>query len=744
MIARQWWQQKVTQRPATLAACGCFVSLSIFVPTARGAGGFAEFLLQDNFQYAYGLAVGDLNGDGRPDITAADATRGEMSAFVNQGSGSFSRFFIKQGESGWFERHSIGDVNQDGKPDVVVVKNQTGQLVWFGNPGAPIQSLTWTRNVISSDFSHAYDVDLADFNNDGRLDVAASSWMSGRFAWFENPGPGGTAWTSHLLDEGLAETRTVRAADFNGDGRPDVLGTSRTDNKVVWYENPGQPFSQTWSKRSVDTVSNFPTHGQPSDIDGDGRMDIVMAFGFESASPEEGHVAWYENLDGNGITWQKHLVGSLPNAFETVAGDLTGDGNLDLVATAWGSNGQLVWFENPGDPTATWIKHVVKDNWSRANSVVLADFDLDGRLDIVAAAEQGSNEVRWWRNELPAPEVGPHWNVNSSGDWNVASNWSGASVPNAVGAKARLFSAISSSKTIYTDTAVTLGTLRFNNANTYVIAGSGTLTLDGGGAAALVEVQAGTHKINLPLTIASDTTLDVATGATLKISDPVVIASGKALTPAGAGSVVYESTITLEPSSSITLASASHVPALTLQGVSSAVVATHTGVSPTLLQVDSLSIDPGSKLDLKNNALLVSASPSAVRAMIKDGSIDSTSATLTQDLGYLDAGSGKTSVMYTLLGDLNLDQQVDSLDFSELVAGYGMLSGAHWRDGDVNYDDKVTTVDFNALAGNFGVPFAGVPSLGSVVPEPGALLLCFMALGWLPYARRRPKSRPAR
>jgi hypothetical protein len=70
-----------------------------------------------------------------------------------------------------------------------------------------------------------------------------------------------------------------------------------------------------------------------------------------------------------------------------------------VAATAWGPNGQVVWFENTGDPRQKWTRHVLKEKWVQANSVLIVDLDNDGRLDIVAAAERGANEVRWWRNE---------------------------------------------------------------------------------------------------------------------------------------------------------------------------------------------------------------------------------------------------------------------------------------------------------------------------------------------------------
>lgn len=385
-----------------------FIAVAGVCPIATfAAESFTEHLLQDGFGYAFGLAVADLDGDGHPDITAADATNGngQISAFVNQTDGTFNRFFIQQGESGWVERHAIGDIDKDGKPDVVVVKNQAGKLLWFSNPGDPIETQAWTKNVLSEDFGTAYDVALADFDNDGWLDTAASSWTSGSFALFKNPGQTGVEWTPSIVDDGLGETRTIRVGDFNGDGKLELLGTSRTDNLVAWYESPDDPFNQAWVRHDIDNTTGLPTHGEPFDMNGDGHMDIVMAYGHESNVT--GEIAWFENLDGTGTAWEKHSIGTLLAAFDVAVGDLTGDGKPDVVATAGGPNGQIVWFENSGDPTAAWTAHALKDQWPGANSVLLADFDLDGRLDIVAAAEHGSNEVRWWRNEMvPTPEPG--------------------------------------------------------------------------------------------------------------------------------------------------------------------------------------------------------------------------------------------------------------------------------------------------------------------------------------------------
>ena len=72
---------------------------------------------------------------------------------------------------------------------------------------------------------------------------------------------------------------------------------------------------------------------------------------------------------------------------------------LALVAAAWGEKGRIALFKHDGDPRGKWSMQMLKENWPLANQVILADLNGDGRLDIIACAERGSNELRWWRNE---------------------------------------------------------------------------------------------------------------------------------------------------------------------------------------------------------------------------------------------------------------------------------------------------------------------------------------------------------
>ncbi len=376
---------------------------------------FSEHLIMDNYAYPYGIWAADLDGDGDLDLTSADyRPHDKLYWFENDGSGNFERHFIQKDDPERLERHMVGDVNNDTRPDVVIVKNLYGHLLWFQNPEeAGIRDL-WKRHVITTRLAGAYNVDLSDLDADGDLDVAASSWrMGNQFAWFENPGildlgpptqlrhEEGQEWAKHMIDDSVAETRCIRVTDVDGDGDEDLMGTGAAAGFVLWYENSGDPKSKGWKRHLIDTASR-PMHGNAVDMDGDRDPDLVLALGSgrSSEAAESHQVVWYENdgtpADGR---WPRHLIWRpLPNAFEAVAGDLDGDGDVDVAATSSGDPGKVVWLENSGDPKSDWAYHSLKSSWPDAIMCIMADLDGNGRLDL-AAVSLGANEFRWWRNE---------------------------------------------------------------------------------------------------------------------------------------------------------------------------------------------------------------------------------------------------------------------------------------------------------------------------------------------------------
>jgi hypothetical protein len=405
-------------------------------PPAASALRFTEHVIADKYDYAYGVVAADFDGDGDLDLTSQNVVGGQVNLssmwwFENDGKGGFTRRLIHKddGDIGWYERHTVGDINGDGKLDVAVVDNKFGRLVWFANNDRPSDG-PWKRFVITTKTPRVYDVTLADLDGDGDLDAADAGYANGQNCWYENPGPDGwdREWVRRVVGDKMSEARTIGSGDFNGDGRIDLFAASvgaekvpleLTDVKdhgssIVWYENSGQPATEPWKKHTIDSTSRAPIHGHPVDLDGDGDLDVVMAHGMRAELlPDDKHdVAWYENVGspGKGTQWKRHAIGKLPFAFEAIASDLDGDGDLDVVASAWAKGDRVVWFENCGDPRGTWTAQVVADSFKSANQVIAADIDGDGRPDLAATADSGSSRVvgaqqlRWWRNEGKADE----------------------------------------------------------------------------------------------------------------------------------------------------------------------------------------------------------------------------------------------------------------------------------------------------------------------------------------------------
>jgi hypothetical protein len=387
---------------------------------------------------------------------------------------------------------------------------------------------------------------------------------------------------------------------------------------------------------------------------------------------------------------------------------------------------------------------------------------------------------------LDSPPSQATYTQTGSGDYNVSGNWSGA-IPNAVDAEADFLGAITANHTVYSDTGITLGKIVFNNANTYVLTGAGSLKLQTSTGSALVDAQAGTQKILLPTEIASNTVLQAESGATLIMGGPVTIDPGFSLSEAGAGSVQFQSTITVDTGASAALAANSHAAGLSLANASTAALISETGSTKTALELDSLSIGTGSTFDLKNGELVVqNGSLSTIQQSVASGynasgkswggtgitsstaagdtshltavgviqNIGTTGSALYSTFGGLPVSANAVLLKYTYYGDTNLDGTVDGTDYSRIDSAYETEQTTStkvggWVNGDFNYDGVVDGSDYTlidnafnsqgaAISAELSSPTAQVTAQiagqtrTSAVPEPASLgMLLMVATGLL-------------
>jgi hypothetical protein len=362
-----------------------------------------------------------------------------------------------------------------------------------------------------------------------------------------------------------------------------------------------------------------------------------------------------------------------------------------------------------------------------------------------------------------SPPLNSTWALDGSGDWNVGGNWANGSVPNAVGAAAEFFGSITSAQTVFTNTPVVVGSMAFNNANTYVIAGAGSLTLDATGTAnATIDVQTGSHKINLPVVLNDNTTANVASGL-LTIADPLNL-NGKTLTKSGAGSLSIISTVTGGSAPGIinvaggtanidfrigTPATASTAATANVTvNVSTAAAKAKFGADQILRRMHTFTANAGDQeIDLAGHIVRVYGADNAAEELsiyndIKsarlsagghDGIYDSTSPGSNYSVGVTDQATDAHGDLHVLTrltrnGDATVDGIVNLSDFNRLASNFGQ-SGKLWDQGDFNYDGIVNLTDFNLLASNFGLAASSLDgptpqdwsNLAAAVPEPSAL-----------------------
>ncbi|MCO4773437.1 MAG: VCBS repeat-containing protein, partial [Deltaproteobacteria bacterium] len=236
-----------------------------------------------------------------------------------------------------------------------------------------------------------------DMDGDGDIDLVIADQAADTLFLFDNDG----SWTQTAIAS-IDAPREVELADFNRDGALDiVIAAQGSVDDVIVYLNDGTggfPATGTvvGSPNNPDAVSVF-------DLQGDGDMDILYDSG-------AGPVRVARN-DGPGAGWATSgdvLAGN--NSTDSAFGDIDGDGTPDAIVVQYGS-GEVHWH----DPTNNWAWNNIATGLSGAYSVAPLDADRDGQLDLLVAHRNpsaGSNFVTLLTNEL---DTGASWTQTDAG-----------------------------------------------------------------------------------------------------------------------------------------------------------------------------------------------------------------------------------------------------------------------------------------------------------------------------------------
>jgi hypothetical protein len=272
---------------------------------------------------------------------------------------------------------AFGDVDDDGDVDIVVNRRRIQYPAT-----TPLEPSIWVNDGSGGFREHRHLLPLdamaprfqfVDYDHDGDLDLIASSEPFGLIL-LTNDG------TGRFLDESqrrlggfpIAVPRQFCLIDIDHDGDKDILIDDAYTNMVL-YLNDG---SGNFHGIQQQLMFNSASGPHPIDVDGDGWEDVLMLNNTQLYLTRPGQTSM---LPGN------HLLPSTSTPLTTQnlqIADFDLDGDLDLIAKIAGGNGLICYWENTGngfvDRSATMPIYPLTSNYAG----FLADFDLDGDLDV--------------------------------------------------------------------------------------------------------------------------------------------------------------------------------------------------------------------------------------------------------------------------------------------------------------------------------------------------------------------------
>ena len=290
----------------------------------------------------------------------------------------------------------------------------SGPYVYFGPDYTKYREIYPAETVnpsraypVESWVEHAYD-----FTGDGWPDVLTTSHEGRNGAvLYVNPKGESRRWEKHQVVP-IVQSEITLLRDVDGDGKPELVYVAEG---FIRYAKP-DPANPTgnWIVRSISERGSWPAHGLGvGDINGDGRMDIVDAYGWwEQPAPGSNQETWTYHPEAFGRSTRTGAGGTV-----TAVYDVNGDGLNDIVTSLQAHGFGLAWYEQKRDASGkiSFVQHMIMDDYTTKNAggvtfselhgAAVADVDGDGIPDFIVGKRYWSHQDDFFDPDPYGPPV---------------------------------------------------------------------------------------------------------------------------------------------------------------------------------------------------------------------------------------------------------------------------------------------------------------------------------------------------
>lgn len=385
--------------------------MDITVPPTLGPSGALNYL----------ALTGDIDGDGKVDLIVSSYdsflfARSPISIYRNIGGGGIIAYDTPVVCTSSFGARNIrlADLDGDGKLDIVVAASGSGRISAIRNLSTP-GNINMALNVNLALTTGAYETAVADFDGDGRLDIAAACFSANNIQVYRNkmtgsPTAGFTnsgSFTGYHVDfpAGTGPV-SIAAADFDGDGKMDLVISNNGSDQLTILKNNSVVDSFMFSTAATITVPSQPLQVVTADFNNDGKSDIVVpCFGASSIVVLQNN-ATTGTLNSSSFSSPVSYPLST-GGFGVAIGDVNGDGKMDLVTSNFFADSFTVLRNEMTGATINASSFVYDSSYFVGAGygplgITVADVDGDTKADVITANNFNNRVSIFESFEVPA------------------------------------------------------------------------------------------------------------------------------------------------------------------------------------------------------------------------------------------------------------------------------------------------------------------------------------------------------